>query len=144
MINLWEIRNEEVHDKEEKMKQQKRKAKAAITVQAQHNLQEKACPSNSFLFYSDVEKEKKNATAAKLEGFIAMKNRSLHNSVSKWADRATNKVKSIVELIKTGKKNNRAVLKRLEKRDRDHFRITKRTRNHRRKRKEGTVQYIPQ
>ena len=32
MIDLWDIRNEEVHDKEEKMKQKKRKDKAAITV----------------------------------------------------------------------------------------------------------------
>ena len=32
MIELWEIRNEEVHGKEEAVKQQKRKAKAVISV----------------------------------------------------------------------------------------------------------------
>ena len=61
-----------------------------------------------------------HATAAKLEGSIVMKTRPIHNSVSKWADRATSKVKSVVEWIKTGGKNNKAVLERLEKRYIDH------------------------
>ena len=40
IIDLWEIRNEDVHGKEEAMKQQKkRKAKVAINVQVLHNLQ---------------------------------------------------------------------------------------------------------
>ena len=63
-----------------------------------------------------------HATAAKLEGFITMKNRPIHNSGSKWADQATSKVKSIVKWIKTGGKNNRAVLERLEKKYREYFR----------------------
>ena len=93
MLDLWEIRNEEVHGKEEATKQQKRKAKAAISVWALHDLQEQARPSDSFLFYSDVEKEIEHATAAKLKGFIVMKTRPIHNSVSKWAKRSTSKVK---------------------------------------------------
>ena len=40
MIELWEIRNKEVHGKEEATKQQKRKAKAAISTRFLHNLQE--------------------------------------------------------------------------------------------------------
>ena len=32
MVDLWEIRNKEVHGKDKAMKQQKRKAKAAISV----------------------------------------------------------------------------------------------------------------
>ena len=54
-VDLWEIRNEEVHDKEEAAKQQKRKAKAAISVWTLHELQDQARPSNAFLFYQDVE-----------------------------------------------------------------------------------------
>ena len=66
LIDLWGIRNEEVHGKEEATKQQKRKAKAATSVRALHDLQEQAHPSDSFLFYLDVEEEIKYATAAKL------------------------------------------------------------------------------
>ena len=50
-----------------------------------YELQDQPRSSNAFLFYQDVEKEIKNATAAKLEGFIAMKTRPITNSVSKWA-----------------------------------------------------------
>ena len=103
-------------------KQQKRKSKATISIWALHDLQEQARPSDSCLFYPDVKEEIKHVTAAKLEGFIAMKTRPIHNSVSKWADQARSKVKSIIEWIKTGGNNNKAVLERLEKRHRDHFR----------------------
>ena len=100
MIDLQELRNEEVYGKEEATKLQNRKAKAAISVQALHNLHDLqviARPSDSFLFYQDVGKEIKHATAAKLEGFIVMKTRPIHNSVSKRAEQAKSKVKSIVE-----------------------------------------------
>ena len=86
-----------------------------------HELQDQAQPSNAFLFYQNIEEEIEHATAAKLEIFIAMKTRPITNSVSKRAERATWKIKSIVEWIKTGRKNNRKVLEILEKRYRDHF-----------------------
>ena len=56
MIDLWELINEEVHSKEEATKQQKRKAKAAISVGALHDLEEIARSSYSFLFYQDIKK----------------------------------------------------------------------------------------
>ena len=42
MIDLWEMRNEEVHGKEEATIQQKRKEKAEITFWALHKLEEQA------------------------------------------------------------------------------------------------------
>ena len=51
------MRKEEVYGKEEVTKQQKIKEKAAISVRDLHKLQEKARPSDSMLFYQDVEKE---------------------------------------------------------------------------------------
>ena len=53
------------------------------------------------------------------------------------------KVKSIVEWIKTGGKNNREVLERLEKRYRDHFRHKEHTQNTE-ENKRKSIQYIPQ
>ena len=44
VIELWEICNKEVHGKEEVVKQQKRKAKAAISVQELHKLQDQSRP----------------------------------------------------------------------------------------------------
>ena len=97
MIELQELRKKEVHGKEEAIKQDKRKAKVAISVRALHDLQDLAHPSDSFLFYPDVEEEIKQATVAKLEGFIVMKTKPIYNSVSKWAERAKSGIKSIVE-----------------------------------------------
>ena len=50
IIDLWELRNKEVHGKEEATKQKKRKDKAAISVRALHDLEEIARPSDSFLY----------------------------------------------------------------------------------------------
>ena len=96
MIELWEIRKEEVYGKEEGTKQQIRKEKAATRVRELHKLQEIACPSDAKLFFVDVEKEIEKATAATLEGFVAMKTKPIHNSVKQWADKALLGVKSII------------------------------------------------
>ena len=56
MIELWEMRKEEVYGKEKSTKQQIRKEKAATRVRDLHKLQETARPSDAKLFYVDVEK----------------------------------------------------------------------------------------
>ena len=56
MMDLWEMRKEEVSCKEEVSKQQKRKEKTAVSVRDLHKLQEIARPSDAMLFYKDVEK----------------------------------------------------------------------------------------
>ena len=62
MIDLWEMKKEEVYGKEEVIKQQIRKQKAATKVRELHKLQEIARPSDTRLFYADVEKEIETAT----------------------------------------------------------------------------------
>ena len=121
MIELWEMRKEEVYGKEEGTKQQIRKEKAATRVRELHKLQEKARPSDAKLFYADVEKQIETSTAATLEGFVAMKTKSIHNSVKEWADTARTGVKSLIGWIKTGGKNNRDRIERNENRERRQF-----------------------
>ena len=72
MIDLWEMRKEEVYGKEEVTKQQIRKEKAATRVRELHKLQELARPSDAKLFYADMDKERETATAATLEICITM------------------------------------------------------------------------
>ena len=121
MIDLWEMRKEEVYGKEEVTKQQKRKEKAAISVGDLHKLQEIARPSDSILFYQDVEKEIEQRTAAKLEGFVAMKTRLIHNSFRKWADRAISGAKSVVGWIRIGGKKKIEIIEKTENRQRVQF-----------------------
>ena len=107
-----------------------------------HKLQEIARPSDSMLFYQDVEKEIEQETAAKLERFVAIKMRPIHNSVKKWADSAINGSKSVVGWFRTGGNKNREIIERAET-DREIILKTNNTRNHKRKQREGTVQYTP-
>ena len=110
-----------VYGKEEVTKQQKRKEKAAISVRELHNLQEIARPSDAKLFYADVKKGIETATAATLEGFVAMKTRPIHNSVKQWADRALIGVKSVIGWFRIGGKMNRKIKERTENRQRIQF-----------------------
>ena len=57
----------------------------------------------------------------KLEGFITMKTRLIHNCVKIWAERAKSGVRSIVGWIRTGGKNNREIIERVEKKQRENF-----------------------
>ena len=67
MIDLWEMRNKEVHGKEEVEKQQKRKDKTAISGRTLYEQKDQSRPRDPYIFYHNVEKEIKKATAAQLE-----------------------------------------------------------------------------
>ena len=121
MIDPQKLRNKEVHGKKEATHQKKRNDKTAINVRALHDLEEIARSSYSFLFYQDVKQEIEQTSLVKLEEFIAIKTRPTHNNENKWAERAKSGVKLIVGWIKTGGKNNREIIERVEKRQRDHF-----------------------
>ena len=121
MIELWEMRKEEIYGKEEGTKQQIRKEKAATRVRALHKLQETARPSDTKLFYADVEKQIGISTAAILEGFVAMKTKPIYKSVKQWANRAKLGVKSLIGWFRTGGKNNRGIIERTENRQRRQF-----------------------
>ena len=143
IIDLWELRNKEVHGKEEATKQKKRKDKAAISVRALHDLEEIARPSDSFLFYQDVEQEiEQVTTVVKLEGCITMKTRPIHNSVKKWAKRVRSEVKLIIGWIKTGGKNNREIIERVEKQQRDHFQHKAHTKTEKENRRKGQYRIL--
>ena len=136
MIDLWEMRKEEV------TKQQKRKEKAAISVRDLHKLQEIARPSDSMLFYQEVEKEIEQGTAETLDGFVAMKTRPIYNSVKKWVDRTISGAKSVIGWFRTGGKENREIIERAENRQRDQFK-NEQYKKPQKKQRVGTVQYTP-
>ena len=85
MIEIWEMRNKEVHGKEAASIEQKRKERAAITVRELHKLEEQSQPSVFILFYQDVEATIERVQATTLEAFIAIKTKSIKNSVQEWA-----------------------------------------------------------
>ena len=136
------MRKEEVYGKEEGTRQQIRKEKAATRVRELHKLQETERPSDSKIFYADMERQIETSTAATLEGFVAMHTKSIHNSVKQWADRAKLGVKSIIGWIRTEGKNNREITERAEDRQRQRFK-NEQYKKPQKKIRAGTVQYTP-
>ena len=84
----------------------------------------------------------KTGVALTLEVFVAMKTRSIHNSVKKWADRAISGAKSVIGWFRTGKKKNREKQKE-QKIDRENNLKMINTRNHERQQRPGRVHYTP-
>ena len=73
-------------------------------------------------YFISVEKQIEQGTAVKLEGSIAMREKPIYNSVKKWADRAISGAKSVLVWFSIGrKKNEREIIERTEKQQRDHF-----------------------
>ena len=68
-----------------------------------------------------MEEELEKATAAQLEGFIAMKTKVITNSITQWAKRLTIKVKSVLEWIRTGGKENEEAIEQIDQRKQGHF-----------------------
>lgn len=78
MIIKWlEIRNWDVHCKEEVGKQKNRKAKAEISAWALHKLKDQVLPNNTFLFYQDVEEEEKKKQQLNCKDFVTMKTKAI-------------------------------------------------------------------
>ena len=68
---------------------------------------------------SGCKKNREQGTGAKLESFVIMKTRPVHRGVKKWAERVLCDAKSVVGLIKIGRKKNKEILERAKKRQRD-------------------------
>ena len=79
-------------------------------------------PSDSILFYQDMEATIKCVPASTLEAFIAMKTKAINNSVWEWAKWSTGRVRSIVDWIRVRGTNNKEAIDRIEKRQRDFYR----------------------
>lgn len=99
------------------LKQHKRKAKTAKYMYVLEHYTSNKTSHNPVAHLCSIRmqlvEERENATAAKWKGFIiAMKTKAITNSVIKWAERATRKVQSRVEWIKTGGKNNKEAIQK--------------------------------
>ena len=74
MIDLWEIRNKEIHDKDKTKRSKRGKPRQQSVCETYINYRIKPVQVMHSYFYWDVEEEIEHATAAKLEGFITIEN----------------------------------------------------------------------
>ena len=83
----------------------------------------------------------KTGVALTLEVFVAMKTRSIHNSVKKWADRAISGAKSVIGWFRTGGQKNREIIEKVQKRQTDHFRHEAHKNSRKKRRKKDSTVY---
>ena len=95
-IELWELRNEEVHGKTNEQQQRRRKERLCIEVRALHAMKDKVRPSDSYLFHPDVEEYLEAATASTIANYIVSHRKYILGSVDKWAKKAADKTRSIL------------------------------------------------
>ena len=84
-IELWELRNEEVHGKTEEQQERTRKAKLMTEVRRLNSLRTKARPSDECLFIDNVDEFIEKSSAKSIATFISSHRRAIVNSVKKWA-----------------------------------------------------------
>jgi hypothetical protein len=84
-IELWELRNEEVHGKTEEQQERTRKAKLMTEVQRLNSMRTKARPSDECLFIDNENGFIETSSAKTIATFISSHRRAIVNSVKKWA-----------------------------------------------------------
>ncbi|OEU21556.1 hypothetical protein FRACYDRAFT_235180 [Fragilariopsis cylindrus CCMP1102] len=84
-IELWELRNEEVHGKTEEQQERTRKAKLMVEVRRLNAMRPNARPSDECLFIDKEDEFIEKSSAKTIATYISSHRRAIINSVKKWA-----------------------------------------------------------
>ena len=96
MIELWELRNTEVHGKEENHKQKVRKDRASKIVRELHGQQDLTRPSDGHLFHPNVDEYIEESEAIQLKTYVQIHTAPIMSSIKKWAENSTKRVETIM------------------------------------------------
>ncbi|OEU15138.1 hypothetical protein FRACYDRAFT_239817 [Fragilariopsis cylindrus CCMP1102] len=130
-INLWELRNEEVHGKTKEHQERTRKERLTIEVSRLNSLKDSARPSDMFLFHTNEEEYIEESTSQTIATWISSHRKAIANSVKKWAATSQTGITSIVGWMR-GEDNDEAI-DRIHTRQRQELLDGERTRKERRK-----------
>jgi len=98
-IELWELRNEEVHGKTIEQQEHTRKSKLAIEVKRLNAMREHARPSDVCLFIDQEDIYLEISTARTMATYISSHRRAIIDSVKKWAATSQTGVTSILNWL---------------------------------------------
>jgi len=118
-MELWELRNEEVHGKTEEVQEQRRKFRLSGKVRELDKLKQDARPADMGLFHENVEIYIEEANAIALANYISSHTKAIKNSVKKWTSRSQHGVRSIVDWIRGLNETNDAALDKIHTIQRD-------------------------
>lgn len=115
-IQLWELRNEEVHGKTAEQQEQTRKSKLAVEIRKLDTWKNDSRPDDMCLFHANIEEYIDTSTATNLATYISSHRKAIMNSVRKWANSSHSKATSILEWIQ--KNNGPEAIERIHSRKR--------------------------
>jgi hypothetical protein len=116
-IDLWELRNEEVHGKTIEQQESTRKQKLRTEVKKLNSMKNKARPSDMCLFHENEEEYIEQSTATMIATWVSSHRRAILNSVKKWALTAAKGSTSILQWAKVS--NEPEVIERFHSRQRN-------------------------
>ena len=99
-IDLWELRNEEVHGKTTEQQESIRKGKLRLEVSKLNSMKDKARPSDMCLFLDNEEDYIEASTAQTISTWVSSHRSAILNSVKKWALQAAKGSTSILEWVR--------------------------------------------
>jgi NAD-dependent dihydropyrimidine dehydrogenase PreA subunit len=116
-IDLWEIRNEEVHGKTIEQQENIRKTKLSLEVRKLNSMKDQARPSDMCLFHENEEEYIEHSTAQMIATWVSSHRRAILNSVKRWALTAAKGSTSILQWVRIS--NEPAVIDRVYSRQRN-------------------------
>ncbi|OEU08199.1 hypothetical protein FRACYDRAFT_249987 [Fragilariopsis cylindrus CCMP1102] len=133
-IQLWELRNEEVHGKSVVQQEKTRKTKLSADARKLNALRDQARPIDMGLFHNDIEEFIDQSTAQTIATFISSHRKAIMNSINQYKEASQAGVTSVVQWIR-GWSDNRETIERMNARRRKDILETDGRKKERRRRK---------
>jgi hypothetical protein len=114
IIELWKIRNDEVHGKTKELQEKRRKYRLVDKVKHLNKQKNNARPADMGLFHENIDRYIEESTARTLANYISSHSKAIKNSVTKWAKQSEHGVRSIVGWIRGLNDTNDAALDRIQ------------------------------
>jgi hypothetical protein len=98
-IELWELRNNEVHGKTIDQQEHTRKLRLAVEIKRLNAMKAHARPSDVCLFIDEEDSYLETSTARTMATYISSHRRAIIDSVKKWAETSVTGVTSILNWL---------------------------------------------
>jgi hypothetical protein len=134
VIELWELRNDEVHGKTIEQQEQTRKTKLTVEIKRLNEMREYARPSDVCLFIEEEEDYLEKSTARTMATFISSHRRAIIDSVKKWAKTSQTGATTILRWL--GNSNTAETIEKIHTRQRQSLLSDGRKKERRRRRKQ--------
>ena len=118
-VDLWNLRNEEVHGKTANKKEQKRKHRLVKKIDECLAKIPEMRPSDRCLMPDNRETFIESLTYNKLAEWLASHQKMIKNSIDKWKKRSEKGTRNIGNWLKTFSEKNKEILKNIYTRHRD-------------------------